>query len=427
MREFAGAPLRVRAWVSIAVPLAVILSLLLSSWPSPVIRSADVITALALVAGSVVNVELGRLLEGGRVAQQRPHKALSAWPMAAIILLPSFYLTPIVALVYLHARWRGVRVTLWKWVASASFLICAGAIAGLVVRSDGGIDGGQPPTLTSGLAGLLIVLAAAATFLAVQIGMLGVSALLNTPEDEVWLRRTLVDPAFYLMEAGVITLGAITGVLAASAPWFVLLLVPAYGFLQQSVLHRPLQEQATHDPKTGLLHFNAWQRLAAEEIGRLNAGGRPWAVLFTDIDHFRFYNQRHGHLGGDHALALVAQIITAHMRRQDLIARFGGEEFCVLLPNTAAEPAELIAERLRVAVRAESTVLPERITVSVGVATVESGNTPMELAVVLALADQALYQAKLDGRDRVRLRRQSTVLQLPTEPDDDGRSDQRPA
>jgi len=427
MREFAAAPVPVRAWVSVAVPLAVILSLLLSSSPSPVIRSADVITALALIAGSVVNVELGRLLEGGRVAQQRPHKALSAWPMAAIILLPSFYLAPIVALVYLHARWRGVRVTLWKWIASASFLIWAGAIAGLVVRSDGGIDGGQPPTLTSGLAGLLIVLAAAATFLAVETGMLGVTALLNTPEDEVWLRRTLADPAFYLMEAGVITLGAITGVLGASAPWFVLLLVPAYGFLQQSVLHRPLQEQATHDPKTGLLHFNAWQRLAAEEIGRLNAVGRPWAVLFTDIDDFRTYNQRHGHLGGDRALELVARIITAQMRRQDLIARFGGEEFCVLLPNTAAELAELMAERLRAAVRAESSVLPERITVSVGVATVESGNTPIELAVVLALADQALYQAKLDGRDRVRLRQQSIVLRLPTEPENEGRSDRHPA
>src|SRR5664279_5180543 len=336
MREFAAAPVPVRAWVSVAVPLAVIPSLLLSSSPSPVIRSADVITALALIAGSVVNVELGRLLEGGRVAQQRPHKALSAWPMAAIILLPSFYLAPIVALVYLHARWRGVRVTLWKWIASASFLIWAGAIAGLVVRSDGGIDGGQPPTLTSGLAGLLIVLAAAATFLAVETGMLGVTA-------------------------------------------------------------------------------------------RLNAVGRPWAVLFTDIDDFRTYNQRHGHLGGDRALELVARIITAQMRRQDLIARFGGEEFCVLLPNTAAEPAELMAERLRAAVRAESSVLPERITVSVGVATVESGNTPIELAVVLALADQALYQAKLDGRDRVRLRRQSIVLRLPAEPENEGRSDRRPA
>ena len=66
----------------------------------------------------------------------------------------------------------------------------------------------------------------------------------------------------------------------------------------------------------------------------MNSAGRSWAVLFADIDHFRFYNQRHGHLGGDHALKLVAQILTANVRPKDLIARFGGEEFCVLLPDT---------------------------------------------------------------------------------------------
>ena len=90
-------PRRARVWVVVIVPFSLALSLLVSTWPSPAIRSTDVIIATALVAGSVVNVELGRLLEGGTVAAQRPHKALSAWPMAAAILLPSFYLVPIVA------------------------------------------------------------------------------------------------------------------------------------------------------------------------------------------------------------------------------------------------------------------------------------------------------------------------------------------
>ncbi len=151
-----------------------------------------------------------------------------------------------------------------------------------------------------------------------------------------------------------LAIGSLTGLLGANAPWFVLLLIPAYGFLQQSVLHRPLQERATRDPKTGLLHFNAWQRLASEEIRRLNAAGRPWAVLFADIDNFRFYNQRHGHLGGDHALELVAQIITTHVRPKDIIARFGGEEFCVLLPDTVSSAAAQVAERVRVAVGNET-------------------------------------------------------------------------
>jgi len=400
VREFAAAPWRVRVWVALAALLAVGLSLLLSSWPDPVFRRPDLFAAVALVAGSVVNVELGRLFEGGRVAQQRPHKALSAWPIAATVLLPSFYLVPIVVLIYAHARWRGMRVTLWKWCASASFLVCAGAVAGVVVAAGGD---GSPPTLGSGLPGLLIMVGAVATFLAVEAAMLGITAWLNTPQDDAWMRRTLADPAFYLTEAGVLTIGALTGMLGANAPWFVLMLIPAYGFLQQSVLHRPLQERATRDPKTGLLVFNAWQRLAVEEIRRMSAARRSWAVIFADIDNFRFYNQRYGHLGGDHALEHVAQIITSNVRPKDLIARFGGEEFCVLMPDTLGADAEQVAHRLRIAVSSESATLPEPVTVSIGVAVVQAGNTPMELAVVLARADQALYRAKLEGRNTVRI------------------------
>jgi diguanylate cyclase (GGDEF)-like protein len=241
-------------------------------------------------------------------------------------------------------------------------------------------------------------------FLAIECAMLWVSSRINSPEDEVWLRKTLADPAFYVVELGVLTLGALTGLLGANAPWFALMLIPAYGFLQQAVLHRPLQERATRDPKTGLLHFNAWQQLATDEIRRLNSAGRSWAVLFADIDHFRFYNERHGHLGGDHALNLVAQVLTANVRPKDLTARFGGEEFCVLLPDTVAGAAEQIAERVRIAIGNETAALPEAVTVSVGVAAVEGSNTPMELAVVLALADQALYEAKVSGRNTVRVR-----------------------
>lgn len=401
LQEFAAAPWRARVWVLLAAVLAVGLALALSIWPDPVWQLTDIVTALALVIGSVINVELGRLFEGGRVAQQRPHKALSAWPMAATVLLPTFYLLPVVALIYAHARWRGMRVTLWKWCASACFLVCAGAIAGIIVTPPGG--DGTPPTLTSGLPGVLIMVAAILTFLAVESAMLGMSGWLNTAQDEVWLRRTLADPAFYLTEAGVLTIGALTGLLGANAPWFVLLLIPVYGFLQQSVLHRPLQERATRDPKTGLLVFNAWQRLAVEEIRRMSVARRSWAVIFADIDNFRFYNQRHGHLGGDHALEHVAQIITSNVRPKDLTARFGGEEFCILLPDTVAAEAELVAQRLLTSVSAASASLPEPVTVSIGVAVVEAGNTPMELAVVLARADQALYRAKLEGRNTVRI------------------------
>ena len=242
-----------------------------------------------------------------------------------------------------------------------------------------------------------MLLAAVLVFLAVETALLGICSRLNSEADELWLRRTLTDPAFYLTEAGVLCIGALTALIGANEPWFVFLLIPVYAFLQMSVLHRPLQELATRDAKTGLLHFNAWQRLASDEIRRLNSGGHPWAVLFADIDNFRFYNQRHGHLGGDEAIHLVAQIITARVRPKDVTARFGGEEFCVLLPETSSETAGQIAERIRLAIAKETSSLPESVTVSVGVAAVEGARTPMELAVVLALADEALYAGKAGG------------------------------
>ena len=101
---------------------------------------------------------------------------------------------------------------------------------------------------------------------------------------------------------------------------------------------------------------------------------------------------------------LVAQVLTANVRPKDITARFGGEEFCVLLPDTVAATAEQVAERVRIAIGNETSALPEAVTVSVGVAAVEGSNTPMELAVVLALADQALYEAKVSGRNTVRVR-----------------------
>lgn len=402
-------PLRVRLWFAVVVPVGLILPVALSNWPVAV-PATDLLIAVLLVSGSVLSVEGGRLFEGGRVLQQRPHKALSAWPMAAIFLLPLFWVVPIVALSYAHARWRGVRVTLWKWIASACFLMIAATAAAVAAAA----PDGTPPTLLHGSPGVLLALGAIAVFLLAETALLGVTGLLNTADDDAWLRKTLVDPSFYLMELGVLMLGALTGLLGGVAPWFVLLLVPAFGFLQQSVLHRPLREQAAHDPKTGLLHFAAWQGMAQEEIRRLGSTGGSWAVLFADLDNFRFYNQRHGHLGGDAALNLVAQVITDNVRPRDLVARFGGEEFCVLLPDTLPRAALMVAERLRVAIRAETGALEEAVTVSIGVAAVGPKHRPLLLETVLTMADQALYEAKLEGRNTVRLRLPSQTTSAQT-------------
>ena len=224
---FRAAPGVMRAWMASAVALAVVLPVLtVAGLPPvltvPVLQFGDLVTASLLVAGSVVTVEMGRFFEGRMRVGQRPHKGLSAWAMATVILLPPFWLLPVMVGVYGHARWRGMRVPLWKWVGSAAFLVLAGLLAGLVLRI-GRFD--HPVGLYSGGTGLLLVAAAVLVFLAVESALLFGSARLCDESDERWLRRTLADPGFYVTEAAVLALGAVTGLLGAAAPWFVVLLV----------------------------------------------------------------------------------------------------------------------------------------------------------------------------------------------------------
>ena len=211
-------------------------------------------------------------------------------------------------------------------------------------------------------------------------------------------------PGFYVTEAAVPALGAVTGLLGAAAPWFVVLLVPAYGLMQQAVLRRPLQDQAAVDSKTGLLRYEPWCRMAGETLAHHGSTSRPWSVLFADLDHFKAFNDRLGHLTGDRALAVVAAVLRATLREHDLIARFGGEEFCILLPGATAEQATAIAERIRLRVASLGPQeLGGQLTISIGVAAVDADQPEMSLIQALSRADHALYQAKLDGRDTVRL------------------------
>src|SRR5918999_6586801 len=112
VRDFAflRTPWACQLWVGSAVLAALVLPLVLVPWGQANTPGSEALTGLALVGLSIVNVEIGRLLEGGISESQRPHKALSAWSFAAALLLPVWWLLPVVAVTYAHARWRGLRV-----------------------------------------------------------------------------------------------------------------------------------------------------------------------------------------------------------------------------------------------------------------------------------------------------------------------------
>ena len=159
-----------------------------------------------------------------------------------------------------------------------------------------------------------------------------------------------------------------------------------------------LGELATRDALTQLANRRVFDERLGQELARARRHGTPLALLLLDIDHFKAFNDRHGHLRGDEVLCSVATILTENIRETDLAARFGGEEFAVLLPDTSEEEAARLAERMRAAI-AEEPWRERAITASIGVAAYRA-----EMAGargLIELADAAMYGSKAAGRDRV--------------------------
>ena len=158
-----------------------------------------------------------------------------------------------------------------------------------------------------------------------------------------------------------------------------------------------LRAERNTDPLTNLLNRRAFQEAAGPLLRDPRLG--PWTLLIGDIDHFKRINDTWGHARGDHVLQTVAAALTQQVRNGDLVARFGGEEF-VLLLRTDLASAESIAQRIRTQLSEDGNLLPggERMTISFGIAPIADLT---ELSATLSRADGLLYQAKQAGRDRV--------------------------
>ena len=160
------------------------------------------------------------------------------------------------------------------------------------------------------------------------------------------------------------------------------------------------------DPLTGVRNRRGFDQLAAREIQRSRrTGERIWLVML-DIDHFKRVNDTYGHAAGDEALRAVGTCCREQLREIDVLARFGGEEFVILLAGADQAEAVAIAERLRRAVATLTVATaagPLRLTASFGVAPLQPHAGEDDLEAAIALADAALYEAKRAGRDRVRL------------------------
>jgi len=173
--------------------------------------------------------------------------------------------------------------------------------------------------------------------------------------------------------------------------------------------NRRLEELSVTDALTGLSNRRHFDRLLASEWSRAARRGCPFTVLMVDVDHFKRFNDRYGHLAGDDCLARIAGVLKTFTRRSgDVAARYGGEEFAIVYSDMPADVAARMAETVRQGV--EGLAIPHedspfgRVTLSVGVATM-AASRDIAAEAVLKRADEALYEAKASGRNVVRAAR----------------------
>lgn len=164
---------------------------------------------------------------------------------------------------------------------------------------------------------------------------------------------------------------------------------------------RALEQAAMTDPLTLILNRRAMMDYLKHEVARNQRGNAPFVILIADLDHFKRVNDTEGHDVGDEVLIETAKRLCSHIRRQDTAARWGGEEFLVLLPDTELEGGIVVAEKIRERTAAEPYYVGSRairLTVSIGVAVFEKDQ---EIETLIKAADVALYRAKNRGRNRV--------------------------
>ena len=175
--------------------------------------------------------------------------------------------------------------------------------------------------------------------------------------------------------------------------------------LRNTLTHQEVINEAARDPLTGLFNRGTLMRTMEREVSLAHRHKTPFSVTMFDVDHFKRVNDVHGHLSGDAVLRDVAAQLLRIARDSDIVFRFGGEEFVVVLNNTDSAGAALLAERLRGSIESTAMPLPDsadaqqvRVTASAGAAALIKGESADAL---LARADAALYEAKRTGRIKV--------------------------
>ncbi|MDP8910550.1 MAG: diguanylate cyclase [Actinomycetota bacterium] len=333
-----------------------------------------------------------------RTPRNQSYHTSVVFVIAAVLVLPAAFvaLLPLVQhipeWVKNRNRWYGQVFNICNYTLDT---LAALAAAHAVRHADGLVA-------SAGARTALAAVAACAVFVALNHTLLAI--LLRLGPGHSFRETRLFSFESLSTDLVLATLGVGIGTFWDWNPWLIPFAAAPLLVLHRSLTVPALEAQARVDPKTGLFNARHFARSLTDELQRASRLGRPLSLLMVDLDLLREINNTYGHLAGDAVLKGVARVFRTQLRDYDVPARFGGEEFSILLPETSAEHAREIAERIRRAVadqafEAETSSEPIRATVSIGVAAFpQDGSDENEL---VHQADVAVYRAKLQGRNRV--------------------------
>jgi diguanylate cyclase (GGDEF)-like protein len=286
----------------------------------------------------------------------------------------------------------------WPWYVHvfniASFVIAA-SLAGLTRAALGSLPG-YPALVSFGAIAAAVVVFTLVNHIHVA-GVLWLTAGITPAKSGLFSATSL------LADASLLSNGAVCAQLAPINP-YAILLGAAPLLLIHSALRIPvLEREARIDGKTDLLLAKVFQTVAEREFERASRLGRPLTLAMIDLDMLRDINNAHGHLAGDKAIRAVADALRAHAGPDDIIARFGGEEFALLLVEHDLARAQTRAEKVRASIAATKIELQDgkRISVTASIGLAERSDSDAKLSALIERADKALYRSKQEGRNRV--------------------------
>lgn len=364
----------------------------IAATPRPGPRAFTVFGMLAVTAGCVI-VGTSISIQLRNELRRNPWTIHITYLAAGVLTLPPNLLVLLLLGPALHGV-LDVRAYPHRWM----FTTAATALAAFAARCTVGWHDphwGPVPFVVAGTVLLLV----RAVLVAVGLRLRSPGA----PREGV-----LGEPIDVLLGIVAVTLGGLLAVAVDAHPASALLVAPPMALLEVASQLPNWRRSAHHDGKTGLANAVHWERRARVELRRARSRAHPSSVLLLDLDHFKRVNDEVGHLAGDAVLAAVALMLRSSVRKGDVVGRFGGEEFVVLLPDADHDAAREIAQRVRVSTSALSVPTVDTdgtpreltdLTVSVGVAT--SDRFGYELPDLLVAADAALLAAKSGGRNAV--------------------------